>query len=236
MKTPLIGITASRNNKPDDRLPRAYSDSVIAAGGAPVLLPTNYPVEAVPELLGRLDGLLLSGGGDVAPTFYPAKDPHLCGDVLPERDTLEMALLKAASQINLPVLGICRGMQVINVSRGGTLYTDIPSQFATSLQHSTPEENGRDSLVHEVTIESDSKLARILGVTQLKVNSFHHQAALEIGQNLQVVANASDGLVEGVEDRSLRFFYGVQWHPECLQAVAPAHRALFKAFIEAANA
>lgn len=235
MKTPLIGITASKNNEPDDRLPQAYSTSVIAAGGAPVLLPTGYPVEAVPELLGRLDGLLLSGGGDVSPALFPAKDPHLCDDILPDRDMLEFALLKTASQMNLPVLGICRGMQVINVSRGGTLYTDIPSQFTTSLQHSTPEENGRDSLVHEVTIESDSQLARILGVPRLKVNSFHHQAALVIGQNLQVVAHASDGLVEAVEDRSMRFFVGVQWHPECLQAVASAHRALFTAFIEAAQ-
>ncbi len=236
MKTPLIGITASKNNKPDDRLPQAYSASVIAAGGAPLLLPTNFPLTGVPELLGRLDGLLLSGGGDVAPSLYPAKDPHLCGDVLPDRDALELELLKVACQIDLPVLGICRGMQVINVSRGGTLYTDIPSQFITPLQHSTPEEKGRDSLVHEVTIEPESQLARILGSTKMQVNSFHHQAALAIGQNLQVVAHASDGLVEAVEDRSLRFFYGVQWHPECLQAVAPAHRALFRAFIEAAGA
>lgn len=236
MKIPLIGITASKDSRNNDRLPEAYSASVRAAGGAPLLLPTNFPLEAVPELLQRLDGLLLSGGGDMDPSLYPAKDPHQCSDVLPDRDHLELALLKLATRLDLPVLGICRGMQVINVSRGGTLYTDIPSQFATPLQHSTPEEKGRDSLVHEVTIEPDSRLYNFLGESNLMVNSFHHQAALEIGQNLHVVAHASDGLVEAVEDPSLRFFCGVQWHPECLQAVAPVHRDLFRAFIEAASA
>ena len=235
MKTPLIGITATRSSAGSDRLSIAYAESIIAAGGAPLLVPINFPLQAVPDLLNKLDGLLLSGGGDIDPSVYPANEPFKCEEVLPERDQLEFEILRQAPQFDLPVLGICRGMQVINVFRGGTLYTDIPSQYATSLRHSTAEERGRAYLSHEVTIEADSQLHKILGENTLKVNSFHHQAALKIGKDLQVVAHASDGLVEAVEDRSMRFFVGVQWHPECLQAVASAHRALFTAFVEAAQ-
>lgn len=236
MKTPLIGITASTNSKKDDRLPAAYGDAVKLAGGAPLLIPLGFPLTALPALVARLDGLLLSGGGDIDPSLYPARQPEKCQDVLPERDQLELALLKAAAEVDLPVLGICRGMQVINVSRGGTLYTDLPSQYPSPLVHSTPEEKGRDSLVHEVTIETGSLLHGILAETNLAVNSFHHQAALHIGTGLQVVAHATDGLVEAVEDRSKKFFCAVQWHPECLQQKGDAHRRLFKAFIEAAKA
>lgn len=235
MKFPLIGITASTNSKAEDRLPAAYSSAVQAAGGAPLLIPINFPLQAVPDLIGKLDGLLLSGGGDIDPSCYPAKAPDKCEGILPARDRLEFELLKFAEQKGLAVLGICRGMQVINVFRGGTLYTDLPSQYSTRLVHNTADDLGRDYLAHQVTIESGSLLRHLLGKSSLPTNSFHHQAVMQTGNNLQVSAHASDGLVEALEDPTQKFFVAVQWHPECLQDHEPQKR-LFRAFIQAAQA
>jgi putative glutamine amidotransferase len=137
MKIPLIGITASRDSDLRDSLPSAYTRAVHAAGGAPLLIPVNFPLDGVEALLSHLDGLVLSGGGDIDPVQYPAEQPEFCSVVIPRRDRLELKLTRLAHEKDLPVLGICRGVQLMNVALGGTLFTDIPSQIPSNLDHNT---------------------------------------------------------------------------------------------------
>jgi putative glutamine amidotransferase len=235
MSMPLIGITFDQGRDPisafEERASITYINAIIASGGLPLIIPTNTPVEKLGLLREKLDGILLTGGGDIE---FEGGDDALLIDVSPERDRLETALVKLAIRTNWPLLGICRGVQVMNVVLGGNLYIDIPTQFPTKLEHDTPLDQGRDFITHEVTIETGTRLAGILGKNNLPVNSFHHQAVKEIAPDLRVSARASDGLVEGLELPGQRFFVGVQWHPECIQGLAE-QKALFQAFIQAAS-
>jgi putative glutamine amidotransferase len=179
----------------------------------------------------RINGLILSGGGDVAISYFNGKPSPAIGDPSPQRDSLELALVKLARQTDLPVFGICRGIQVLNVALGGTLITDIPTQFKTSIIHSTPASLGRQFLAHEVEVEKKSQLAQTLESVRVKVNSFHHQAIKDLAPGLKVTAHATDGLIEAVVfPEASQPVFGVQWHPENLQ-VLPEHKALFLDFI-----
>jgi putative glutamine amidotransferase len=235
---PLIGITTNpvhpRNDLPYDKLAHTYCESVCAAGGIPVMLPNILSADVVVSLRDLLDGILLSGGGDIAPERFHGIESPAIGNISPERDRLEFQLVQLSVETDWPLLGICRGFQVINVALGGTLYTDIPEQFATKIQHNTSEEYGRDALAHEVTIIEGTVLAGILKQPGLLVNSFHHQAVKQIAPELKVSSIATDGLVEGLEMVDKRFFIGVQWHPECLPLQAE-QRALFEAFVQTAG-
>jgi Predicted glutamine amidotransferases len=235
---PLIGITTNPNTPKTglayDKLAQNYCQAIQTAGGIPVMLPSTLSHEDIRQLRSRLDGILLSGGGDIAATRYQESEDVLCDTVSFDRDEVEFALVHLAVETNWPLLGICRGLQVINAALGGTLYTDLPTQYASTLVHSTADELGRDYAAHEVTISQGTRLAGILGESQLRVNSFHHQAVKRIAEGLKVAAHASDGLVEGLENPELHFFLGVQWHPECLPNEA-AQRALFSAFTQAAG-
>ena len=237
MIKPIIGITTNshfpKQNLPNDKLAHTYIEAVQAAGGLPVLLPNSLTKEDVAELRGRLDGLLLSGGGDLDPERFHGKKSEKIGDVWAPRDELEIQLVKMSLDSDWPLLGICRGMQVINVALGGTLYTDIPEQFVTTVSHNSSNERGRDHIAHRVTIVEGSILSGILQVPDLGVNSFHHQGVDRVASGLQVSAIAEDGLVEGLEMAGKRFFVGVQWHPECLTR-QKEQRALFEALIRAA--
>jgi putative glutamine amidotransferase len=236
MTPPVIGITVGQiqnKNRFYNRVPSAYAEAIVQAGGLPLLIPLEIPLEGIPDLFKRLDGLLLSGGGDIDIHAFGGKPHPSIFDVSEIRDHLEFALLKHALQAHKPVLGICRGIQVINVALGGTLYTHIPDQFKTQLCHSTPDEKGRDFLAHEINLEPDSKLGRIIGQTQFSVNSFHHQAIQKPAADLVVTAHASDGLIEAVELSGDAFnLVGVQWHPECLLE-HEIQVKLFKAFVAA---
>lgn len=238
MTSPLIGITTAphflRNGLSHDRLAHTYIQAVKTAGGIPVLLPSSLQGTDLTVLRERLDGILLSGGGDIDPQRFGGIPSETIDDVSEKRDELEFALVKLSVETDWPLLGICRGMQVINTALGGSLYTDLPSQYGTSVNHSTPDENGRDFLAHEVTIKSDTFLAGILKSQQFWVNSFHHQGIQRAAEKLVLSAVASDGLVEGLELPGRRFFVGVQWHPECLPLQAEA-QALFETFIRAAQ-
>jgi len=205
------------------------------AGGVPVLLPPQLSKTSLDRLVRSLDGLLLTGGGDVDPaTFGEAPHPTLY-EVAPSRDALETQVTLIALEKKTPLLAICRGIQVLNVALGGSLHQDVASEPGTEIQHSQKE--ARDQATHKVTITPRSRLGRVLGAEDLEVNSFHHQVVKTLGRGLVPVAWAPDKLVEGVElDDDSQFVLGVQWHPEHLVGSSEPARRLFSALVTAARA
>ena len=238
-RLPLVGVTTSVTV---DRYPeRAYLNSayvraVELAGGAPVLLPPPLGADARDALWARLDGLLLTGGGDVDPQHFGEPRHPTLVEVSEARDALELELAGRALAQGLPLLAICRGIQVLNVALGGSLHQNIPSEPGSPLAHSQTER--RHQPTHHVKVREGSRLAAILGTHEVDVNSFHHQALARLGRGLAAVAWAPDGIVEGVEETAGgdRFVVGVQWHPEDLVEHDPAARRLFAAFVTAAGA
>lgn len=221
---PRIGLTTTPESvdcRPVEQINRAYVDAIVRAGGIPFVLPALEPADADLALL-ALDGLVLSGGGDVDPARYGAGPvPEVYG-VDPRRDRFEAALVVAAARAELPVLGICRGTQILNVALGGTLHQHVPT--LTGNDHCLRDR--AYELVHDVRITRDSLLARVVGGAATGVNSLHHQAVEQVGAGLRIVARAEDGIVEAIESDGLGRFLGVQWHPELLDG-HPAHEALF---------
>jgi putative glutamine amidotransferase len=213
----------------------AYLQAVLNAGGAPVLLPAGLPEEALSGLLSRLDGLLLTGGGDIDPARFSGALHSRVYGIDPERDETEIRLVQLAAETGKPFLGICRGIQAINVALGGSLYTHIADQLPGALKHDQTSDIPRDFLAHRVSITPGSRLAAILGGVDVAVNSLHHQGAQRVAPGLTAVALSPDGLVEAVELPGHPFGLGVQWHPECLQAYPP-QRSLFQALVRAALA
>ncbi|OGL11073.1 MAG: hypothetical protein A3I17_00415 [Candidatus Rokubacteria bacterium RIFCSPLOWO2_02_FULL_72_37] len=238
-RLPLVGVTTSVTV---DRYPeRAYLNSayvraVELAGGAPVLLPPPLGADARDALWARLDGLVLTGGGDVDPRHFGEPRHPAVAEVSEARDALELELTRRALAQGFPLLAICRGIQVLNVALGGSLHQDIPSEPGSPLAHSQTER--RHQPTHHVKVREGSRLAAILGTHEVDVNSFHHQALARLGRGLAAVAWAPDGIVEGVEETAGgdRFVVGVQWHPEDLVEHDPAARRLFAAFVTAAGA
>lgn len=231
---PLIGISGSINKEEDSHsLPRSYMQALTEAGAVPVLLSLDMDEEQLKSCLDRLDGLLLAGGNDVSPSqFGEAPLPGL-GEVNPLRDQTELRLIAAAMERELPVLGICRGIQMMNVALGGSLWQDLPSQQPKACGH---RQNclGRYPS-HRVQIVPGTLLNRLTGLEELEVNSFHHQAVREPGGELSVCAYCTDGVVEAIEHPSLPFFLGVQWHPERTCQTDAASPALFRSFVNAAR-
>lgn len=210
---PIIGITG---NYSDGQLALApgYYESIVKAGGIPFVIPPFSDDNILLSLLDRLDGLLLSGGADINPLYLgeePIKELH---GINPHRDRQELLLVRLAANRQIPMLGICRGIQVMNAAFGGTLYQDIHSQREEScLKHSQDLE--RNYASHSIKIKPDSTLYKILGTDTLPVNSFHHQAVKEPAAGFRVVARAADGVVEAIESAEFKSMIGVQWHPEC---------------------
>jgi len=235
---PLIGIPCQGNLR--SKYPRfcagkRYCQALEVAGALPVLLPLLQLRDTQQELLGRLDGLLLSGGGDVEPRFFGQERLARLRSVDRLRDEMEMWLARQAVERDVPMLAICRGMQVLNVALGGTLYQDIKTQLPGALRHDFYAEYPRGHRGHALEVVSGTRLAHILGCTTLSVNSFHHQCLEEVASPLRVTATAPDGLVEAVELPGRRFMVGVQWHPEELIEGDPGMRGLFEAFVQAAR-
>ncbi len=237
MSQPFIGITTCQTQTSEGlqafSLLRAYVDAILEAGGVPVLIPVSLPVSLVPILLERLDGLILSGGGDIHPQFFQGEPHPLIEEVDVERDALELTLARRAAESQKPLLGICRGCQVLNVALGGTLYTHIPDQRQDSLDHSRPDAERR-ALAHAVHLQPQSLLAEILGQEMLQVNSLHHQGIASVGNGLRPNAWAEDGLIEGIELPQAPFVIGVQWHPEWLTD-QEAMRRLFACLVREAS-
>lgn len=237
---PLIGITTSTYQNPENgwEYNRAYVPiirSVMGAGGLPVLIPISVSDDVLRGIYDRLDGILLPGGGDIRPAVYGAKVHPATDNIDDARDHVEIQLAKWAAGDDLPLFGICRGNQVMNVAFGGTLVQDIPSEIKTDLIHDITAGMPRNTLLHEVTIDPSSHLADILGGTTWKVNSLHHQSVERHAPDVCVTAYAPDGVIEGLEMPDKKFVLSVQWHPEDLYEQDPAMQRLFRAFVEAAN-
>jgi len=238
---PLIGISAGSEpgtgllSLPLYAISQTYVRATCDAGGLPLLLPPALDDGDVQRLLERLDGLLLSGGGDVAAEWYGGVDSPLIKKVDRERDRAELALARRALQTGKPVLAICRGIQVLNVAAGGTLYVDIPTQVPGALLHLPEAGQPLDASAHMVQLAPGSQVAAILGVESATVNSFHHQAAREVGVGLVVTARAPDGVVEGLERPDHPFCVGVQWHPEIEIGNQGGMGRLFQALVRAAG-
>lgn len=218
-------------NRPHAALKQDYLDAVTRAGAIPFVIAPEA-TSATDLVVSRIDGLMLVGGLDVHPANYGEPTLNDTVNPSPERDALELALLQSALKQRVPILAICRGHQILNVARGGTLWQDIPTQQPDALRHS--QRGDPHSPGHELRIAEGSLLHRIVGSRRLGTNSFHHQAVRALGRGLQPVAWSSDGLVEAFEDPEHRFVLGVQWHPEEMLDSAP-HRALFESFVEAAE-
>jgi len=232
---PLIGITLGDGDRPGIHAIREdYIRSVEQAQAVPVVLAAVAPGDAA-ALLGRLDGLLLSGGADVDPSLFGARPHPKLGRVDRRRDDFELALVREALRRDIPILAICRGHQVLNIACGGTLIQDIPSELPGTLNHDAPGKRWHRS--HAVEVVSGSRLRDILGREALRVNSFHHQAIERVGQGLVVSARcAEDGVIEGLEIPSRRFVVAVQWHPESFWRQPDSFQSLFDAHAEACRA
>jgi putative glutamine amidotransferase len=227
---PIIGISAGRipvAGRVIDGTQREYGDRISDAGGVPVLLPVQ-PTDPLASVLTVLDGLLFTGGGDVDPHRYGAEPAPESGGIDPERDHAEAFLLKQAANQGIPVLAVCRGLQILNVSRGGSLVQHLPR--VTVEPHLVIER--RTEAVHSVRVDTASMLGRIVGKDRLETNSLHHQAIDRAGDGLVVVAWADDGTVEAVEDRD-NVILAVQWHPEQMPD-RPEQVSLFTWLVEQA--
>jgi putative glutamine amidotransferase len=235
MSKPLIGLTTSRFHKRSQRtvigVNEPYTRALAGAGAIPILLPVHLTGDDLDALFPQLDGILFTGGYDVDPHRYGNPPYPKVEGIDAERDEMEIHLVQAAVAKNKPILGICRGCQVINVALGGTLYEDLYDQFRGDVAHDR-HDKPRDYLSHAVDIKSDSLLVNILASSHSQVNSLHHQGVQRLAAELQVAATAPDGLVEGFEIPSHSFCLAVQWHPEELQAHEPMRR-LFWEFTEA---
>ena len=231
VKIPIIGITTyGRNKEGDYYLPAKYVDGVRQAGGLPILLAPGE--KNVVEVFSLVDGILFAGGGDLAPTIYGGKPHPRIARVDAERDRFEMSLARLALASDKPVLGICRGFQLLNIVTGGDLLQHVPDKYDGAVLHR--QENG-DQTEHEVNLMAGSRLAEIIGATRINVVSMHHQALDRIAHGWQVVAHADDGLVEAIEHTNHPWMVAVLWHPE-LALDDPNHQRVFAAFVKALRA
>lgn len=238
-KKPLIGLTPSHNTENDDiRMTPTYLRALRAAGAIPLVLPLEVSQEDLSRLTDTLDGFLFTGGPDVHPFLF-GEDTHAhCGNVSPLRDNMELALLPLVMKAKKPILGICRGIQLINIGLGGTIYQDLTSQWKETfpVAHSQPFDYHTPS--HTVMVRPGTRLASLTGLLNggtIRVNSMHHQAVKDAAVGLSVSATASGGLVEALEMPDYPYLLAVQWHPEYLWERDCSAAALFKDFVNACS-
>lgn len=240
---PLIALTTTTATAGDYRVPQItlgapYISAVEGMGGTGVLVTPAHDDGSIDRLLDLVAGVVLTGGEDVEPRHY-GQDPHpKLGATNPARDEMELKVAAGALERRMPVLGICRGFQLLNVALGGTLYQDIPSQLGGDLTHEQTAAIG--ARWHSARVEPESRLNEIFGTTDLFINSFHHQAVHRLGDGLRAVAWAEDGVIEGAEAPDAPWIFGVQWHPERGEAEIQGDRRnpdrrLFYSFIQAAR-
>lgn len=230
---PIVGITAEVQKDNSYFMPPVYANAVTQAGGIPMLIPL-IPEEDIDAMCEQIDALFLTGGEDIDPSYY-GQDPHVhLGKIAPRLDEMEHALVKKMLELDKPYIGVCRGLHMLNVVTGGSLYQSIHSQREEDvMQHKQTAERTHRS--HPVKVEKDSRMYEMLQEDEFKVNSYHHQACHEVTEPLRIVARAKDGIIEGVESTEHSFVFGFQWHPEEFAMVGdePSKR-VFKAYIDAA--
>ena len=243
---PLIGITTQTLQAIDgipEGLPHSvvmnqrYNHATAMAGAAPVLIPLLDDVDALRVIYERLDGILIPGGVDLDPAAFGERPHAKLGRIDPARDRVELQLVKWAVEDHKPVLGLCRGLQVINVALGGTLYQDLEAEYPNAIKHDYFPTYGfeRDYLAHDVALAGGSRLQHALVAERIPVNSMHHQGIKVLGRGLAASATAPDGLVEAAEGTADSFLVGVQWHPEVFDSTDPNTEHLFDEFIAAAR-
>ena len=225
---PLIGITPTGTK--ENSVGKLYVDAVLRAGGVPVILAADTSARYLNDVVSRLDGVLLTGGVDVAPSYYGEAPIPQLGEVNDVRDVLELTVAKLAMRRNLPMFGICRGMQVINVAFGGTLYQDVPSQLGGDIEHRRNSEGERSK--HMVSIPGATMLHSVLGVDSLLVNSSHHQAVKAVAKGAVVAAKSRDGVVEAIDFFPYHRVMAVQWHPEGFNGENEYMNKLFTFFVQ----
>ncbi len=240
MNRPVIGITssqlvesASHGTFTRHSLTKDYSDAVLAAGGVPIILPF-YP-EVAREMFDLVDGIIVSGGADLDPALFGDSDVHPeTYDIIPARDVAELELTRLAIARDKPLLGVCRGIQVLNVALGGTLYQDVTSQFSDSMAHRQQMLRiAADEPGHDATLASGTQIQRVFGSGSVSVNSFHHQAVKDVAPQLIATGWSGDGLIEAIERPESAFALGVQWHPELMFKRSPQQLTPFVALVEA---
>lgn len=230
MKKPIIGVSAIYDDARESlwMLP-GYINGISEGGGVPIILPLHSSNEDIAQLCELCDGFLLTGGHDVSPSLYRESASEVCGALCEERDRVEREILRYAIERNRPLLGICRGIQLLNVVCGGSLYQDLPTQHPSSVNHhmTHPYHKGW----HSVRLLPSTPLRELLGVDSIDVNSLHHQAIKELAPQLEAMAISEDGLIEAARHSSRRFIWGVQWHPEFAFHCNEQALALFCEFI-----
>jgi putative glutamine amidotransferase len=234
---PLIGIPCHIGLRAETERPiyynnRSYIHAVESAGGMPILLPFLHDLNELSTLHPHLDGLLISGGVDVDAQWYDEEPCPLLGSTMPHLDEMELRLARWAYHNHVPTLGICRGMQLMNVMLGGSLYQDLATQYPNSLRHANWD-LPRNTLIHAVKIKPGSQMEEILGVSEVMVNSLHHQGLHVLGDGVVVSGEASDGVAELLEVPGHPFFLAAQCHPEELYETQPVWLRLFEAFVAA---
>lgn len=234
---PIIGITTfsqEKNYKEYSAVSSRYGDAVRMAGGIPFLIPITQDESLIEDYIESVDGIILTGGDNINPSRYGEEAMFDLGDIFDDRDEFEIQLFLKALVRNVPVLGICRGLQIINVALGGKLYQDIETQVINSKNH-MQEMSMQETLSHNIEIDRKSKLYRILKKGSISTNSLHKQAIKNLGWGLNISALSDDGIIEAVELKGRGFVLGVQWHPENLVLNYPIFRNIFSELVEVSS-
>lgn len=228
---PVIGMTAFFNddNGRVHKINTSFVEAILKNGGIPLIIPVTADTSYITEMVERIDGLLVPGGQDVAPHLYGEEPCPQVSFARTKDDLFEMELIRQVQKAGKPILGICRGEQIINVTFGGTLYQDIPSMVKSPINH-VQSLKIRSEPMHFADVVSDSHLAKLLGVTKVHINTYHHQAVKDVAEGFRVVATAKDGIIEAIESLDGRII-GVQWHPELMQEEAAEFQRLFQGFL-----
>jgi len=233
-RRPLIGITAWYDYDTESTyIKRGYIEGVNIAGGLAILLPPAPGKDRVLDMVQRCDGFLLSGGGDIDAKYFNERNLPFNGELSPYRDPMEIIITREAVKQNKPIFGICRGIQIMNVALGGTIYQDIHSQIKDRQLYKHQQEAPKWYPIHRIKIENDSKLKEWFGQEYVEVNSFHHQAVKDVAEGFKVSARAGDGIIEAIEYTGHKFAVGVQWHPELMWQKNELFLRLFRQFVSA---
>lgn len=228
----VIGILAQIDDEKNTKIASAYASAVESSGGIPVILPYTESEKTIENFVDICDGILFSGGCDIEPKYYGEQPTALCGAPQSYRDELEFAMFRKAFAIGKPILGICRGAQLINVALGGTLYQDIPSEVNTEILHRQAESTFSPS--HSVRIEKGTPLFALIENERMIANSFHHQAIKKLAETLRAMAFADDGIIEAIYAPDYSYLRAYQWHPERLSLQDANNKRIFDEFIQAA--